>query len=79
MLLRDGSNALLVAFCLLAVLAISRGDFWGGDNLGFVVQMVIIFYACELLITEKRGGWNWLSLASMAAGIILVVRGMFLG
>lgn len=69
----------LVAFCLLAVLAISRGDFWGGDNLGFVVQMVIIFYACELLITEKRGGWNWLSLASMAAGIILGVRGMFFG
>jgi UDP-GlcNAc:undecaprenyl-phosphate GlcNAc-1-phosphate transferase len=69
----------LVAFCLLAVLVISRGDLWGGGNLEFVVQMVIVFYACELLITEKRGGWNWLSLASMSAGIILGVRGMFLG
>jgi UDP-GlcNAc:undecaprenyl-phosphate GlcNAc-1-phosphate transferase len=69
----------LVAFCLLAVLVISRGDLWGGGNLEFVVQMVVVFYACELLITEKRGGWNWLSLASMSAGIILGVRGMFLG
>ncbi len=68
----------LVAFCLLAVLVISRGDFWGGGNLEFVVQMVIVFYACELLITEKRGGWNWLSLASMTAGLILGVRDCFL-
>ncbi len=65
----------LVAFCLLAVLIISRGGLWGAGSLGFVVQMVIIFYACELLITEKRGGWNWLSLSAMAAGIILGIRG----
>ena len=69
----------LVAFCLLAVLVISRGNLWGGGNLEFVVQMVIVFYTCELLITEKRRGWNWLSLASMSAGIILGVRGIFLG
>ncbi|VAW75254.1 Undecaprenyl-phosphate alpha-N-acetylglucosaminyl 1-phosphate transferase [hydrothermal vent metagenome] len=66
----------LVAFCLLAVLIISRSGLWGVGNLEFVIQMVILFYASELLITEKRGGWNWLSLSAMAAGLILGVRGL---
>ncbi|VAX13631.1 Undecaprenyl-phosphate alpha-N-acetylglucosaminyl 1-phosphate transferase [hydrothermal vent metagenome] len=69
----------LVAFSVLAVLITSRGGLWGGNGVVFVVQMVVIFYACELLITEKRGGWSWLSAASMAAGLVLGVRGMFLG
>lgn len=69
----------LVAFCLLAVLIISRGHLWGSGSVAFVVQMIIVFYACELLITEKRGGWSWLSIASMVAGIILGVRGLWLG
>jgi hypothetical protein len=41
--------------------------------------MIVVFYACELLITEKRSGWSWLSISSMAAGVILGVRGLFLG
>ncbi len=68
----------LVAFCLLAVLIISRGHLWGSGSVTFVVQMIIVFYACELLITEKRGGWSWLSLGSMIAGIILGVRGLLM-
>ena len=69
----------LVAFCLLAVLIISRGHLWGSGGVAFVVQMIVVFYACELLITEKRSGWSWLSISSMAAGVILGVRGLFLG
>ena len=69
----------LVAFCLLAVLIISRGHLWGSGSVAFVVQMIVVFYACELLITEKRGGWSWLSIGSMVAGIILGVRGLLLG
>jgi UDP-GlcNAc:undecaprenyl-phosphate GlcNAc-1-phosphate transferase len=68
----------LVAFCLLGVLIISRGHLWGPGSVSFVVQMIIVFYSCELMITEKRGGWNWLSIASMVAGIILGVRGLLL-
>lgn len=67
----------LVAFSVLAVLITSRGNLWGSGSVAFVVQMVIIFYACELLITEKRGGWSWLSVWSMVAGLILAVRGLF--
>ena len=68
----------LVAFCLFAVLIISRGNLWGVGNVEFIVQMIIVFYACELLITEKRGGWSWLSIGSMVAGVILGVRGLFI-
>lgn len=67
----------LVAFCLVGVLVISRGHFWGSGSVTFVVQMIIVFYACELLITEKRGGWSWLSMGSLTAGIILGVRGLW--
>ncbi len=69
----------LVAFCLLAVLIISRGHLWGSGSVTFVVQMIIVFYACELLITEKRGGWSWLSIGSMLAGVALGVRGLLYG
>jgi UDP-GlcNAc:undecaprenyl-phosphate GlcNAc-1-phosphate transferase len=65
----------LVAFCLLAVLIVSRGGMLGIGNISFVVQLIIVFYACELLITEKREGWNWLSISSLVAGVILGVRG----
>jgi UDP-GlcNAc:undecaprenyl-phosphate/decaprenyl-phosphate GlcNAc-1-phosphate transferase len=68
----------LVAFGLVAVLIISRGQLWGSGSVTFVVQMIIVFYACELLITEKRGGWSWLSIGSMVAGIVLGVRGLIL-
>jgi len=69
----------LVAFSVLAVLITSRGNLWGHGSVAFVVQMVIIFYACELLITEKRGGWSWLSVWSMVAGLVLAVRGLYIG
>jgi hypothetical protein len=60
------------------MLIVSRGGVWGGGSVAFVVQMIIVFYACELLITEKRGGWSWLSMGSLVAGVVLGVRGLFL-
>jgi UDP-GlcNAc:undecaprenyl-phosphate/decaprenyl-phosphate GlcNAc-1-phosphate transferase len=69
----------LVAFCLLAVLIISRGHLWGSDSVAFVVQMIVLFYASELLITEKRGGWSELTIGAMVAGLIMAARGLLLG
>ncbi len=68
----------LVVFCLVAILTISKGDFWGNDGVMFVVQMIVIFYGCELLIMEKRGRWSGLSIASLIAAVILAVRGILL-
>lgn len=69
----------LVAFSVLAVLITSKAGLWDVSSVAFVVQMVVILYSCELLITENRGKWSWLSAASMVAGLVLGVRGLFLG
>ncbi|MFW2438824.1 MAG: glycosyltransferase family 4 protein [Arenicellales bacterium] len=68
----------LVVFCLVAVLMISKGNFWGSDGVMFVVQMVVIFYGCELLIMEKRGKWSGLSAAALVTAFILAFRGLLL-
>jgi UDP-GlcNAc:undecaprenyl-phosphate GlcNAc-1-phosphate transferase len=68
----------LVAYGLLAVFIVSNGQLWGSGNVTFVVQLIIVFYACELLITERRGSWSWLSIVAMIAGGVLGVRGLVL-
>jgi len=68
----------LVVLLLLAVLVASKGNLWGNEGITFVVQMVVVFYGCELLITEKRSRWGGLTIAALATAIILFVRGMIL-
>ncbi|MFQ5642835.1 MAG: glycosyltransferase family 4 protein [Thiogranum sp.] len=68
----------LVVFCLLGILVVSRGNLWGHEGITFVVQMVVLFYGCELLITEKRGRWGGLSVASLLAVMILSAKGLLL-
>jgi len=68
----------LVVLCLVAVLMVSKGNLWGNDGVMFVVQMVIIFYGCELLIMEKRGNWSSLSTAALVTTVILGLRGWVL-
>ncbi len=67
----------LVVFLLLATLVISKGNLWGNEGILFVVQMTVIFYGCELLLTERRGQWGGLSTAALLAAAILGVRGIF--
>jgi len=69
----------LVVFSLVAILIVSRGNLWGHEGITFVVQMVVLFYGCELLITEKRGKWGSLSAASLLTVAILSVKGLLLG
>jgi len=64
----------LVESCLLAVMVMWRGRLWATGSVTFLVQMIVVYYACELVVTEKRGGWSWLSIAFMLAGIVLRVR-----
>ena len=68
----------LVVLLLMAVLVASKGNLWGNEGIMFVVQMVVLFYGCELLITEKRTRWGGLTVTSLITAVILVVRGMFL-
>jgi UDP-GlcNAc:undecaprenyl-phosphate GlcNAc-1-phosphate transferase len=68
----------LVVFSLLATLMVSKGNFWGNEGVMFVVQMVVIFYGCELLIMEKRGKWSGLTTAALVTAVILAIRGFHL-
>ena len=43
----------------------------------FVFEVIILLYACELLIIEKRERWNLLTLSSLATTGVLAVRGLF--
>ncbi|MGH8501113.1 MAG: glycosyltransferase family 4 protein [Gammaproteobacteria bacterium] len=43
----------------------------------FVFEVIILLYACELLIIEKRERWNPLTLSSLATTGILAMRGLF--
>ncbi|HHH43559.1 MAG TPA: hypothetical protein ENK49_05420 [Gammaproteobacteria bacterium] len=68
----------LVVLLLMAVLVASKGNLWGNEGIMFVVQMVVLFYGCELLITEKRSRWGGLTITALVTSVILVVRGLFL-
>jgi len=66
----------LVVLLLMAVLAASKVNLWGNEGIMFVVQVVVMLYGCELLITEKRTRWGGLSVSALATAIILAVRGI---
>jgi len=66
----------LVAFLLLAALIVSGGDLWGNEGVAFVVQLVILFYGCELQITEKRKRWGILSSAATITAAIIAFKGL---
>jgi UDP-GlcNAc:undecaprenyl-phosphate GlcNAc-1-phosphate transferase len=76
---RTTATDYLVVFCLVAILIVSKGNLWGNEGIVFVVQWVVLFYGCELLITEKRGKWGSLSAASLLTVAILSVRGLLSG
>jgi hypothetical protein len=42
----------------------------------FVFEVIILFYACELLVIEKRERWNSLTLSALATTGILMIRGL---
>lgn len=66
----------LVVFSLLAVLVVSRGNLWGSEGVMFVVQMIVLFYGCELLLMEKRGRWSGLAMSALVTASILAYRGL---
>jgi UDP-GlcNAc:undecaprenyl-phosphate GlcNAc-1-phosphate transferase len=50
-----------------------------GAMLGqMVIEIMIVFYACEIVITEKTQKWNWLQNGVIAALAIMSLRGLLL-
>jgi len=44
----------------------------------FVAKLVVVLYACELMMIEKRNRWNILTISSLLAGGILAFRGVMI-
>ena len=60
------------------MLIVSKGNLWGNEGIAFVVQIVVLFYGCELLISEKRKRWGSLSSAVLITVGILSLKGLLL-
>jgi UDP-GlcNAc:undecaprenyl-phosphate GlcNAc-1-phosphate transferase len=66
----------LMVFMVLAAsgyLTFQQAENWIGL---FVIKIIVILYACELSIIEKRERWTPLSISSLLAAAILAVRGV---
>lgn len=73
---RTTATDFLVMLVLLAALVITKGNLWGKEGTTFIVEMGVIFYGCELLVTETRGRWTLLSTAALVTAAILAYRGL---
>ncbi|MBU2478342.1 MAG: hypothetical protein KKA36_04575, partial [Gammaproteobacteria bacterium] len=68
----------LVLAVLLGSFVATKGMVFGDAAMVFAIEIIVIFYACELLVTESRERWNGLGAASLLTVLILSVRGIFL-
>ncbi|MEA3412607.1 MAG: MraY family glycosyltransferase [Pseudomonadota bacterium] len=51
--------------------------FGGYESTGvLIVKLIVLWYACELLIIEKRERWNVLTVSALAAAGILAIKGL---
>ena len=66
----------LVLAVLLGSFFATKGLIFGDDAMVFAIEIIVIFYACELLVTESRERWNALGAASLLTVLILSVRGL---
>lgn len=69
-----GIDYLIVLVVGLAVLAMGPRF---GDLASMAVAMLVVVYAIELMITERRDRWQGLGPAAVATLVILSVRGFF--
>jgi len=66
---------LLVLLLALAVPILPKVTDIGVEPRGLVIKMIILFYACELLISRMRRNANALNIAALVSLGIIVMRG----
>lgn len=74
---RPTSLDYLVSLAVLSSVALLASPYTAVFLTGFVVRLVIAFYACELLIIEGRMRWGGLNIAAVSGLSIIAVRGLF--
>ncbi len=67
----------LMLFVVVAAMGFSNIQIGGNYISVFVVKLVILLYACELMIIEKRKRWTLLTTSSLIASGMLGIKGLF--
>jgi UDP-GlcNAc:undecaprenyl-phosphate GlcNAc-1-phosphate transferase len=65
----------LMAIIVLITVVYSYFELHNDSIAFFVAKLVVVLYACELMMIEKRNRWNILNISSLLAGGILAFRG----
>jgi UDP-GlcNAc:undecaprenyl-phosphate GlcNAc-1-phosphate transferase len=66
----------LMAIIVLITVVYSYFELHNDSIAFFVAKLVVVLYACELMMVETRNRWNILTLSSLLAGGILAFRGV---
>ncbi len=66
----------LLVVVVAAALVLTNTFFAERIGATFLVQLAVMFYACELLIVEHRERWDGLGLSSLITAVVLAVRGL---
>lgn len=66
----------LMAIIVLITVVYSYFELHNDSIAFFVAKLVVVLYACELMMVEKRNRWNVLTVSSLLAGGILAFRGV---
>jgi UDP-GlcNAc:undecaprenyl-phosphate GlcNAc-1-phosphate transferase len=69
-------NPLDYLFILILVVVPNLILFQGSMIGQMVIEIMITFYACEIVISENKQKWNWLHLGVIAALAIVGLRGL---
>ncbi len=65
----------LMVFMVLVAFGYSIYYFNGNEMGEFIVKLIIILYACELSVIERRERWTPIAISSIATAAILMLRG----
>jgi UDP-GlcNAc:undecaprenyl-phosphate GlcNAc-1-phosphate transferase len=68
----------LMAIIVLITVVYSYFELHNDSIAFFVAKLVVVLYACELMMIEKRNRWNILTISSLLAGGILAFRGVMI-
>jgi UDP-GlcNAc:undecaprenyl-phosphate/decaprenyl-phosphate GlcNAc-1-phosphate transferase len=63
---------ILILVCLLPL---STG-MWSGRYLMVILPCIVLFYAIEVLLAERRGRWDWLHLSIVVSLMIVALKSL---
>ena len=66
----------LMVFMVLVAFGYSTFQFDGNEIGEFVIKLIIVLYACELSVIERRERWTPITISVFVAAAVLMLRGL---